>query len=78
MADKMIASFQKNPVEEVRISLTTFKKKELIDVRVYVDIDEKGFVPTKKGITLPIGLLSKLLEGLQAAAGEARKRDWID
>jgi hypothetical protein len=50
---EVIASFEKNSMEEVRVSLTEFKGKELIDVRVYYqpeDGEEKR--PTKKGITI--------------------------
>ncbi len=50
---EVIASFEKNSMEEVRVSLTEFKGKELIDLRVYYqpeDGEEKR--PTKKGITI--------------------------
>lgn len=50
---EVIASFEKNSMEEVRISLTTYKGKNLIDLRVYYqpeDGEEKR--PTKKGITI--------------------------
>lgn len=50
---EVIASFEKNSLEEVRVSLTEFKGKQLIDLRVYYqpeDGEEKR--PTKKGITI--------------------------
>jgi len=50
---EVIASIEKNSMEEVRVSLTEFKGKELIDLRVYYqpeDGEEKR--PTKKGITI--------------------------
>jgi hypothetical protein len=50
---EVIASFEKNSMEEVRVSLTEFKGKDLIDLRVYYqpeDGEEKR--PTKKGITI--------------------------
>jgi len=50
---EVIASFEKNSMEEVRVSLTEFKGKALIDLRVYYqpeDGEEKR--PTKKGITI--------------------------
>lgn len=50
---EVIASFEKNSMEEVRVSLTEFKGKDLIDIRVYYqpeDGEEKR--PTKKGITI--------------------------
>jgi len=50
---EVIATFEKNSLEEVRVSLTEFKGKALIDLRVYYqpeDGEEKR--PTKKGITI--------------------------
>ena len=50
---EVIASFEKNSFEEVRISLTEFKGKELIDLRVYYRPDDgEEMRPTKKGITI--------------------------
>ncbi|MFH0811420.1 MAG: transcriptional coactivator p15/PC4 family protein [Pseudomonadota bacterium] len=50
---EVIASFEKNSFEEVRISLTEFKGKDLIDLRVYYrPEDGEEMRPTKKGVTI--------------------------
>lgn len=50
---EVIASFEKNSFEEVRISLTEFKGKDLIDLRVYYRPDDgEEMRPTKKGVTI--------------------------
>jgi hypothetical protein len=50
---EVIASFEKNSMEEVRVSLTEFKGKDLIDLRVYYQPEEgEQKRPTKKGITI--------------------------
>ena len=50
---ELIASFEKNSFEEVRVSLTEFKGKELIDLRIYYQPEEgEEMRPTKKGITI--------------------------
>lgn len=62
---EVIASFPKNSFEEVRISLTEFKGKELIDLRVYYQPDgEEEMRPTKKGITISLEKFPELKKGL--------------
>lgn len=49
----VIASFEKNSFEEVRLSLTKYKGKDLVDLRVYYrPNDGEEMLPTKKGITI--------------------------
>ncbi|MCZ6875177.1 MAG: transcriptional coactivator p15/PC4 family protein [bacterium] len=47
--DDVIAQFEKNATEVVRVSLTEFRGHKLIDLRVYYSDDEGQFKPTKKG-----------------------------
>ena len=64
---EVIASFEKNSMEEVRISLTTYKGKNLIDLRVYYqpeDGEEKR--PTKKGITISPEKFPELKKAIEA------------
>jgi len=74
---ELIASFEKNSLEEVRISLTEFKGKELIDLRVYYQPEngeEKR--PTKKGITISpekFPELKKAILALEKALQEKKK-----
>jgi hypothetical protein len=57
-------SFPKNALEEVRASLTEFKGKQYIDLRVFYKADDDEFRPTKKGLTLAPDLLPELEEAL--------------
>lgn len=65
--DRLIHSFPKNPLEEIRISLTVFKKKQYIDLRTYYKGDDGEFRPSKKGINLSVDLLPDLLEAVEKA-----------
>lgn len=65
---KIIDTFEKNTLEEVRTQLTNFKGYDLLDIRVYVKKDpEKDYIPTKKGLTLKTELLPRLKEALLKA-----------
>lgn len=64
---QLIHSFPKNPLEEIRISLTVFKKKQYLDLRVYYKADDGEFHPSKKGLTLSLDLMSDLEEGVRKA-----------
>jgi hypothetical protein len=67
---KIIHAFPKNPLEEIRVSLTVFKKKQYIDLRVYYKGDDGEYHPSKKGLTLSLDLLPDLVEGVQKAQEE--------
>lgn len=63
--DMLIASFQKNALETVKIKLTEFKGKELIDIRAWVkDPKSKAEIPTPKGLTIGRELFDELYKGI--------------
>ncbi|MBN2467149.1 MAG: transcriptional coactivator p15/PC4 family protein [Deltaproteobacteria bacterium] len=65
--NEVIARFEKNSFEEVRISLTEFRGKDLIDIRVYFQPEgEEEMRPTKKGITISPEKFPELKEGILA------------
>lgn len=64
---QLIHSFPKNPLEEIRISLTEFKKKQYLDLRVYYKGDDGEFHPSKKGLTVSLDLMADLEEGVRRA-----------
>ena len=72
MEDKVIETFNKNAREKVRVMLTTYQGRDLIDIRSCVE-GETGLVPTRKGITMSIELIPKLRECLAKAAEEIKK-----
>ena len=71
----VIATFAKNRRETVRITLSRFEDVDLVDVRSFAGDDHD--IATKKGISLRVALLPQLIEGLQQAEAEARKRGLI-
>ena len=64
---QLIHSFPKNPLEEIRMSLTEFKKKQYLDLRIYYKGDDGEYHPSKKGLTLSLDLLSELEEAVKKA-----------
>jgi hypothetical protein len=70
-----IAAFAKNRREQIRITLSRFEEIDLIDIRSFAG-DEYD-IATRKGISLRIALLPRLIEGLQQAEAEARRRGLI-
>jgi hypothetical protein len=62
MADEsiLVHSFMKNALEEVRVSVSTFKGKKYVDIRVYYQDDSGEFKPSKKGIAISPELLPEL------------------
>ncbi|MBW1974446.1 MAG: transcriptional coactivator p15/PC4 family protein [Deltaproteobacteria bacterium] len=62
---KVVYSFQKNALEEVRASVTTFKGKNYLDIRVYYKADDGEFKPSRKGITLATSLIDDLEEAVK-------------
>jgi hypothetical protein len=64
---QLIHSFPKNPLEEIRVSLTVFKKKQYLDLRTYYKGDDGEYHPSKKGITLSLDLLPDLVEAVEKA-----------
>ena len=66
--DKLIASFQKNKFEEVRVQIKEFKGYDLLDIRVYTtlkDTDDK--IPTGKGIAINVSHFQDLKKAILEA-----------
>jgi len=62
MADEsvLVHSFMKNALEEIRVSISTFKGKKYLDIRVFYQDDSGEFKPSKKGVALSPELLGEL------------------
>lgn len=70
----LVYSWPKNRNEEVRASIRLFKGYLLADIRVYrADADDVDR-PTRKGISIRVGDLSKLREAVDALIEEAVQR----
>ena len=74
-AEVLVAVVKKNPTQEVRVYLSAWKGCNLIDVRTYVEpCDMDGeWRPTRRGVTLALGRLPELIDGLVATEREARR-----
>lgn len=49
--DQLIATIEKNPDEEIRISLREYKGHPFVDIRIYWKPPQGEPGPTKKGVT---------------------------
>jgi hypothetical protein len=63
----VVATLPKNSREEVRVSLTSYRGHQLVDVRVYAGDADAERVPTPKGLALRPSFLPPLIEALRAA-----------
>ena len=75
--DEVIAQFEKNATEVVRVSLTEFRGHKLIDFRVYYSDDEGKYKPTKKGVSLSIGLYTDFKRAILALEKTLLERNLI-
>jgi hypothetical protein len=65
MMSEVISQVAKNAREVVFLSLSEFKGHRLIDIRVHVPGDQEGdWVPTRKGVSLAVGLYPAFKQGL--------------
>jgi len=64
---QLIASFQKNSNEVIKIQLQTWKNEPYVDIRIWVAGEDgaPGVQPTRKGLTINAELLPDLLAALQ-------------
>jgi hypothetical protein len=76
---KVLHQFIKNATEEVRVSLTEFKGHRLIDLRIYFEPEDGSErKPTKKGITIDVGLYPELKRALLRVEKELLKEKLVE
>ena len=71
---KLIAEFNKNASEVVRIQLTEYDGKQLLDIRIWVQNDKGDFIPTRKGITIRTEQVNSLKQAIEKAAEKCEKQ----
>ena len=65
--NQLVASFQKNKFEEVRVQINEFKGYDLIDIRVYTTLkDGEEKIPTGKGLSINVSHYYDLKKALLA------------
>lgn len=73
MSDSIIHEFEKNSTEVIRMSITEFKGRELINFRVYYQDEDGEFKPTKKGISFSTELSEDFFEAVDKLKEELNK-----
>jgi hypothetical protein len=76
--DELIAQFDKNATEVVRVSLTEYRGRKLVDVRVYYSDDEGQYHPTKKGVSLSVDVYPDFKRALLELEKILLERDLIN
>ena len=63
--DKTVTVFKKNKFQEIRVGVREFKGNDLIDIRTWTMTQgSEEMVPTAKGVSLNINLLSELKKAI--------------
>jgi len=76
---EVISQITKNAREVVMLSLSEFKGRRLIDIRVHVPGDQEGeWVPTRKGVSLAVSLYPALKQGLAQLEQTLLKQGLLD
>jgi hypothetical protein len=79
MMSEVISKVSKNARETVFFSLSEFKGHRLIDIRVHVPGDQEGdWVPTRKGLSLAVGLYPAFKEALAHLEGALIQQGLLD
>lgn len=75
--DELIEQFAKNATEVVRVSLTEYRGRKLVDVRVYYADNEGQYRPTKKGVSLSVDVYPDFKRAMLALEKILLERDLI-
>ena len=72
MADaKILATIERSDTEQLQISVSEYKGKSYLNMRIYYTTDDGAtWLPTKKGVTFSPDQLDLLEEAIQAARQE--------
>ena len=65
--EALVARIPKNPTEEVRISLTSYRGHDLIDIRVFFQDEQGEWRPTKRGVSLSVDAFTELRDAIGKA-----------
>lgn len=66
MATQSVRWIKKNENEKIRIAMLDYRGSEFVDIRLFFKMRDK-FLPTRKGIVIPMGLLKQVARILQEA-----------
>lgn len=64
----LLATIQRNPTEQLQISVSTYKGNQYLNMRIFYTTDDgQNWLPTKKGVTFGKDALNTLEEAVQKA-----------
>lgn len=70
---KVVHEFKRNQEETLRVSLSTFKGRTYIDIRLFYEDANGELAPTKKGVTITPELWDEFRNGVAAAEDALQK-----
>ena len=65
----LAARLRVNAANEVRVLMQRFEGKDYVHIRQYLLNDDDEYVPTSKGVSLPLGQLGELLDAVRELRG---------
>lgn len=64
----LLATIQRNPTEQLQISVSTYKGNQYLNMRIFYTTDDgQSWLPTKKGVTFGKDALNTLEDAVQKA-----------
>ncbi len=76
---KVIATINKSARDDIRVSLSDFKRKKYIDIRLFVETEEnEDKIPTKKGVTFSVDLYPEFKRAIKSLEDTLLKEGFID
>jgi hypothetical protein len=63
----VIGDIERNPTEVVRVSVSEYKGRKYVDLRIYFKNAEGEWAPTKKGVTVQPDKVEEMLGLLKQA-----------
>jgi len=73
----LVAQFEKNSKEEVRVSIDDFHGRKLINLRVFYRSDGGQWLPGKQGLAIGVDLYRDLADAVLKVGEEIQSRGLI-
>ena len=73
----VISEFQKNKMEDFKLSLTEYQGHNLLDFRIYFKDKQGESKPTKKGVTVNVKFFSELKKAIMDAEKILKEKELI-
>jgi hypothetical protein len=73
-SSQLVAQFEKNSKEEVRVSIDDFRGRKIINIRVYYRSDSGQWLPGKQGLALAVDRYRDLADAMLRLGEELQAR----